>query len=137
MTTGRTDGPDFASTSVPRHLLRGLVGFGALVGALVLVPAVGPIAVLLLPVGVLALRGCPMCWTLGLLQTLSRGRVRRSCEEGRCAPTPAGRGTRGGSAVSVGSSGRRRPRTGPAAERVGGGVITARSNVGGRDGHDA
>ncbi|MED7953351.1 hypothetical protein [Streptomyces sp. BE303] len=82
-----TDRPDFASASLPRHLLRGAVGFGSLVGAFALVPVVGPVALLLLPVGVLALRGCPMCWTIGLLETVSRGRLKRSCADGSCTLT--------------------------------------------------
>ncbi|MFC6834603.1 hypothetical protein ACFQL8_37915 [Streptomyces goshikiensis] len=87
-------GPDFSSSSLPRHLARGAVGFGGLIASIALVPSLGPLA-LLLPIGVLALRGCPMCWTIGLLQTLSRGRLRRSCEGGTCelsvAPRPTGR----------------------------------------------
>ncbi|MFJ3586076.1 hypothetical protein ACIPPS_28150 [Streptomyces sp. NPDC090127] len=92
MTTTRADGPDFASASLTRHLVRGAVGFGGLIGAVALLPAVGPISLLLLPVGVLALRGCPMCWTVGLIQTVSRGRLRRrACESGRCTLTVADR----------------------------------------------
>ncbi|MGW6568521.1 hypothetical protein [Streptomyces sp. NPDC054975] len=92
MTTTRASGPDFASSSLPRHLARGAIGFGGLVGAFALIPAVGPISLLLLPVGVLALRGCPMCWTIGLIQTVSRGRLRRTCEDGSCKLTVADRG---------------------------------------------
>ncbi|MFD7321863.1 hypothetical protein ACFV9D_12410 [Streptomyces sp. NPDC059875] len=84
MTTTKADGPDFASSSLPRHLVRGVIGFGGLIGSVALIPLVGPISLLLLPVGVLALRGCPMCWTIGLIQTLSRGRLQRTCEDGQC-----------------------------------------------------
>uniref|UniRef100_A0AAU2JNU1 DUF2892 domain-containing protein n=1 Tax=Streptomyces sp. NBC_00049 TaxID=2903617 RepID=A0AAU2JNU1_9ACTN len=80
-----TDGPDFASASLPRHLVRGALGFGALVGSVALLPAYGPVTLLLAPAGLLALRGCPMCWTIGLVQTVTRGRLRRACgEDGRC-----------------------------------------------------
>lgn len=75
---------DFASTSLPRHLIRGVVGFGAVIASFALIPAVGPLSLVLLPIGVLALRGCPMCWTIGLIQTISRGRLHRSCEDGHC-----------------------------------------------------
>ncbi|MGV9264361.1 hypothetical protein ACWDRR_06835 [Kitasatospora sp. NPDC003701] len=86
-----TDRPDFASASLPRHLARGALGFGALIGSFALLPAAGPAALLLLPVGVLALRGCPMCWTIGLIQTVSRGRLKRSCTaDGQCRLTAAG-----------------------------------------------
>ncbi|MFG2916209.1 hypothetical protein ACGF0D_25385 [Kitasatospora sp. NPDC048298] len=103
-TTGRTkggtkpgsdagpDGPDFASRSLPEHVVRGVVGFGALVGSVALIPAVGPVALGLLPIGLLALRGCPTCWTIGLMQTISRGRLQRSCEDGQCRLTVAGQG---------------------------------------------
>ncbi|MEU5400647.1 hypothetical protein ABZ348_15310 [Streptomyces sp. NPDC005963] len=79
----------FASSSLTRHLLRGAVGFGGLAGAVLLFPLVGWASLLLVPVGLLALRGCPMCWTMGLIQTLSMGRLRRSCTDGGCALTPA------------------------------------------------
>ncbi|NNH72819.1 hypothetical protein HLB23_23675 [Nocardia uniformis] len=75
---------DFASSSVPRHVARGAIGFGALLGSFALMPVVGFVSLLLLPVGLLALRGCPTCWAIGLLQTISRGRLRRSCEDGAC-----------------------------------------------------
>ncbi|MBE1537249.1 hypothetical protein [Actinomadura algeriensis] len=75
---------DFASASVARHLARGAVGLGALVGAVALLPETGPWSLLLLPVALAALRGCPTCWAVGLAQTISRGRLRRSCVDGRC-----------------------------------------------------
>ncbi|MFF8290033.1 hypothetical protein ACF068_12500 [Streptomyces sp. NPDC016309] len=95
MTVTSTGTPDFASASLPRHLARGAAGFGALIGAFALLPVVGPWSLLLLPAGVLALRGCPMCWTIGLVQTVTRGRLERSCEDGRCTLAPAGRTGRG------------------------------------------
>ncbi|MGW7455732.1 hypothetical protein [Streptomyces sp. NPDC054787] len=85
----KTDGRDFASASVPRHLVRGAIGFGALTAAFALLPTTGPASLLLAPVGVLALRGCPTCWTIGLIQTLSRGRLRRECTDGRCELVPS------------------------------------------------
>ncbi|MEV0436522.1 hypothetical protein [Nocardia sp. NPDC050413] len=84
-----SDQPDFASASLPRHLTRGAVGFGALIGSIALLPLIGAISLLLLPVGLIALRGCPMCWAIGLAQTLSRGRLRRSCDNGQCTLTVA------------------------------------------------
>ncbi|MEV0650730.1 hypothetical protein AB0I28_36300 [Phytomonospora sp. NPDC050363] len=79
-----SEGRGFASSSLPRHLLRGVLGFGSLILSVALIPAFGPATLLLAPVGLLALRGCPMCWAIGLAQTLSRGRLRRSCEDGVC-----------------------------------------------------
>ncbi|MFG2621850.1 hypothetical protein ACGFXC_29950 [Streptomyces sp. NPDC048507] len=83
--TGLPERGRFASASVPRHLARGALGFGALAGALALLPVAGPAGLLLAPVGLLALRGCPMCWTIGLVETVSAGRLRRSCDNGSCA----------------------------------------------------
>ena len=59
----------FASSSVPRHLVRGAVGLPLMVAAFVLIPWVGGWSLLLLVPAVLLLRGCPTCWALGLAQT--------------------------------------------------------------------
>jgi len=75
---------DFASSSLPRHLIRGAIGFGALIASVALIPLVGFLALLLAPIGLLAIRGCPACWTIGLIQTISRGRLERSCADGSC-----------------------------------------------------
>ncbi|MBB4687525.1 hypothetical protein [Amycolatopsis jiangsuensis] len=85
MTTER----NFASASVPRHLLRGALGFGSLIGAFALIPVLGPVSLLLAPAGLIALRGCPMCWAVGLVATVSAGRLRRECVDGRCELVPA------------------------------------------------
>ncbi|WP_049562790.1 hypothetical protein [Nonomuraea sp. SBT364] len=95
-----TDTRSFASASVPRHLLRGVAGFGALAGAVALLPVLGPLSLLLAPAGLLALRGCPACWAIGLAETISRGRLRRSCADGRCELSYDG--PRGARAVRVG-----------------------------------
>ncbi|RDI44648.1 hypothetical protein DFR68_11638 [Nocardia mexicana] len=82
-----------ASTSLPRHLIRGVLGFGGLIGAFALIPLLGPASLLLAPVGLIALRGCPTCWLIGLAATISAGRLRRECVDGRCelrGPRPAG-----------------------------------------------
>ncbi|MFB7514875.1 hypothetical protein [Streptomyces sp. NPDC056144] len=79
---------DFASASVPRHLARGAVGFGLVVAAFALMPAAGPVSLLLAPLALVAFRGCPTCWMVGLVQTVSRGRLKRSCEDGVCRLTP-------------------------------------------------
>jgi uncharacterized RDD family membrane protein YckC len=74
----------FASASIARHLARGAIGFGLVGAALVLTASVGPVALLLAPLGMVALRGCPMCWTVGLIETVSAGRMRRSCTDAGC-----------------------------------------------------
>ncbi|MFI9510073.1 hypothetical protein [Nocardia sp. NPDC052566] len=74
----------FASSSVPRHMARGALGFGALAAAFALLPVFGAVSLLLAPIGLVALRGCPMCWAIGLLETISRGRLQRTCTDGVC-----------------------------------------------------
>lgn len=86
----KADGRGAASPSLGRHLARGAVGFGALAGSLALLPVFGAVSLVLLPAGLVALRGCPMCWTAELVQRLSRGRLERSCEDGRCTLTASG-----------------------------------------------
>jgi hypothetical protein len=71
-----------ASGSVREHLLRGAAGLAAAVLAIVLVAAVGPVSLVLIPLTALAWRGCPTCWTVGLLGTLADDRARRGCS--RC-----------------------------------------------------
>jgi hypothetical protein len=78
-----------ASTSLPAHLARGVVGFGLLGAAVALTPSHGPAALLLAPPGLVALRGCPTCWIAGLAQTISAGRLQRTCTENGCALGPA------------------------------------------------
>ena len=59
----------FASRSVARHYVRGAVGLLALILAFVGAALVSPVALLLLIVTVVAWRGCPTCWAVGLMQT--------------------------------------------------------------------
>jgi hypothetical protein len=79
----------FASTSVARHLMRGAIGFGLIAAALVLATSRGPVALLLAPSGVVALRGCPTCWIVGLVETISAGRLQRACNGNNCTLRPA------------------------------------------------
>jgi hypothetical protein len=78
----------FASRSLLEHLARGVVGASALVCAVLLAPLVWPPFVLV-PIGLLALRGCPLCWTIGLIETVwarVRGRdANGACVDGSCA----------------------------------------------------
>jgi hypothetical protein len=84
----------FASKSLPEHLLRGALGAAALACALVFSPLGWPPFVLV-PLALIALRGCPLCWTMGLAETLwakARGRsAPGACLDGSCArPRPGG-----------------------------------------------
>jgi hypothetical protein len=70
--------------SIGRHLTRGAVGFGLIGSAVALIPSVGPAALLLAAPGMVALRGCPTCWLLGLIQIISAGRLQRTCTGAGC-----------------------------------------------------
>lgn len=80
---------NFASASVPRHLARGAIGFGLIIGSFALVPVLGPAALLAAPLALIVFRGCPTCWMVGLVQTISRGRLERQCADGVCTLTKA------------------------------------------------
>jgi len=67
----------FASRSLTIHVLRGIGGFGAFGLAMMLAHWVWPLLILL-PAGLLLLRGCPMCWTLGLVETIQNTIRKRS-----------------------------------------------------------
>jgi len=63
----------FSSSSFSEHLVRGILGIGALWAAVWLGTDAGWLGVLgSLVMGIISLaafRGCPVCWTLGLFST--------------------------------------------------------------------
>jgi hypothetical protein len=62
----------FASNTLLEHGLRGLVGIGTLWYA-VTIAATHPLGSLALGVlALLAFRGCPICWAIGLVETASQ-----------------------------------------------------------------
>ncbi len=64
----------FCSSSVSIHLLRGAAAFG-LIAAALSYNGLGTIGAGFALVGaLLLLRGCPMCWLLGLFETIVKGR---------------------------------------------------------------
>jgi hypothetical protein len=85
----------FASRTIAKHLARGAVGIAALVVALTAGPAHPLLYVVLLPAALVALRGCPTCWTIGLVQTIAARIAGRhaagACGDGRCARDSDGR----------------------------------------------
>jgi hypothetical protein len=87
--TGRPSPP----SSLPRQLARGAIGFGLVGSAIALTPIAGPAALLLAPLGAVALGGCPTCWAVGLAETISAGRLERTCTDDGCelhaSPTSA------------------------------------------------
>jgi hypothetical protein len=79
----------FASKTVVEHLARGVVGVGAFALATAIASSPPWLALVLLPVGFVALRGCPMCWTVGLVQTVAAKLQGKSaaglCADGGCS----------------------------------------------------
>lgn len=73
-----------AGGTVARQLARGAIGFGLIGSAVALTPTVGPAALLLAPPGLVALGGCPTCWIAGLVETVSAGRLQRTCADQSC-----------------------------------------------------
>ncbi len=75
-------GYGFGNRTVTLHLLRGVLGFAALGGALFGGSILA--AVVLLPAALVLLKGCPTCWTIGLVETIARrSRAARSVAEER------------------------------------------------------
>lgn len=52
-------------------LLRGSVGLPALAFAAALISTHPVVALALVPIALIALRGCPMCWTMGLASDIA------------------------------------------------------------------
>jgi hypothetical protein len=80
-----------ASAPIASQLVRGALGFGLIAAAIALTPSLGAGAFLLVLPGMVALRGCPTCWVVGLIEAVSAGRLRRTCAGGGCTlqpPTP-------------------------------------------------
>jgi hypothetical protein len=87
----------FASRTLVEHLARGALGLGALALSVALGTEAPWLLALTLPVALLALRGCPMCWTVGLIETVVaklQGRATQACVDGSCALS-RGNDTRG------------------------------------------
>lgn len=66
----------FASRSVVAHLLRGVIAATLLASFFANYAAHPVFAVIAGAVAVFVMRGCPMCWTIGLFETIA-GRMKR------------------------------------------------------------
>jgi hypothetical protein len=60
----------FASATLAGHLLRGALGVVALAAAISMGPESAAASLALGGVALLAFRGCPLCWTVGLFETV-------------------------------------------------------------------
>ena len=65
----------YCSTSITAQLLRGALAAAAIAGAIVWTPQFWP-ALALIPLDIYLMRGCPMCWLVGLLQAIQNYRQR-------------------------------------------------------------
>lgn len=79
----------FASKTISGHLARGALGVGTMAFALSAAADHPWLPLAALPIALVALRGCPMCWTVGLAQTVVaklRGKSTEGlCRDGSCA----------------------------------------------------
>lgn len=75
----------FKSRSVPMHLFRGVLGFGLLAIALIYATRLGIWTIVPLAGALVTFRGCPMCWTVGLIETALHRRTASGRSDGSCA----------------------------------------------------
>lgn len=68
----------FCSTSIIQHVLRGIGALALLVCAALVFQAHPLWALLPLAGALLLMRGCPMCWLVGLFETIAQRRNRRA-----------------------------------------------------------
>jgi hypothetical protein len=82
----------FASKTISAHLARGAIGIAALATAFSAANTHPWLALAALPLAFIAFRGCPTCWTLGLIQTVVarlQGKARSdACTDG-CSALPS------------------------------------------------
>jgi len=62
----------FASRNLRTHLFRGTAGLGTLGLALWLEQTSAWLSLALVPIAIWFFRGCPMCWTIGLFETVAQ-----------------------------------------------------------------
>jgi hypothetical protein len=82
----------FRSRSIAGQIIRGTLGFGFLAIALLyaqqlgwwtLVPAIGALV---------CFGGCPMCWIVGLIETVLDRKTHTNCGDGSCGHLKASSG---------------------------------------------
>jgi nicotinamide riboside transporter PnuC len=62
--------PMFASRTIAAHLVRGVIAAALIAWALVHQSSDPVLAVAAGVLAVVAMRGCPLCWTIGLVETI-------------------------------------------------------------------
>jgi hypothetical protein len=75
----KSGGVTFGSSTISLHVIRGILGLAALYACLAAVNRGSWLWLGLLPVALVSLKGCPLCWTIGLVETIARtlGKSRR------------------------------------------------------------
>ncbi len=75
----------FSSRTILEHVIRGVVGFGSVVVIVLISRHFGPVQLLislaLVGIALFAWRGCPMCWAVGLLDTILEPRSKAAAPE--------------------------------------------------------
>jgi hypothetical protein len=70
----------YCNTSVLNQIARGVLAVACIAGAIVLTPHFWP-AVALFAVAVVLMRGCPICWLLGLVEAIESSADRKRCRQ--------------------------------------------------------
>jgi hypothetical protein len=80
----------FGNKTIRVHILKGLLGFIALYVSLSTMHKTIWPALVLLPLVLYLLKGCPMCWTMGLIETIVMAvhrRNERKLPSANCQPS--------------------------------------------------
>jgi hypothetical protein len=79
----------FESSTLTVHIVRGIAGIAAVAAASSIAQTHPIYSLPLLAIALFALRGCPMCWTIGLIQMIGAklrgGSTAGLCNDGRCS----------------------------------------------------
>lgn len=70
----------FPSRNVFTHIVRGILGLGFLAIALQYSAVLGWWTLVPVLCALICLGGCPMCWFVGLIETIIRRKSRTACE---------------------------------------------------------
>jgi hypothetical protein len=70
----------FGNRNLWIHAVKGIGGFAALWGSLATMKTTLWPSLLLLPLALYLLRGCPICWTIGIFETIVMRLHRRNAE---------------------------------------------------------
>jgi hypothetical protein len=75
----------FASRTIAAHLMRGVIAAALITWALLHQSSEPVFAVAAIVLAVVAMRGCPLCWTMGLVETIGATiKVRPNTHASRC-----------------------------------------------------